>query len=148
MDVRRQVEEHGGSIQHGWTIWEWPGISAEGEFHAVWRKPDGQLLDVTQKKDGESRIVFAPDPKRVFEERRVPNIRMAIGRNPRILRWIEMNERYDRFVSRALQDVPFGTQVVIKGEAVDLRHQLDALSIELAESRESRRAAGASSPLL
>jgi len=66
IDVRRQVDEHGGSIQHGWTIWEWPGISAKGEFHAVWRKPDGQLLDVTQKKDGESRIVFAPDPPSAY----------------------------------------------------------------------------------
>jgi hypothetical protein len=148
MCVRRHVDEHGGSIQHGWTIWEWPGISAEGEFHAVWRKPDGQLLDVTQKKDRESRIVFAPDPKRVFENRRVASIRMAIGRNPRILRWIELNERYDKLVSRAFQNVSFGTKVVIKGEVVDLRHQLGLLSIELEESRESRRADSASFPML
>ena len=142
MDVRRQVDEHGGSVQHGWMIWEWPGISAEGVFHAVWRKPDDQLLDVAFKKDGESRILFAPDTKRVFDQRRIPTIRMAIGRDPRIKQWIEINERFDRLVSRQMRGVPFGTEVIIEGKAFDLRKQADLLSLAFAESREARRAGG------
>jgi len=145
MDVRMQVEKRGGSIQHGWTLWEWPGIFAEGEFHAVWRSPDGLLLDVSPKQDGERRILFAPDPKRVFVERRVDNIRMPIGRDPRIIELIAVNEQFQRHVSRLMQGVPFGTPFVIEGEACDLRERAAQLEMALMQSRDARRASSASS---
>lgn len=143
MDVRRQVESHGGCIQHGWMLWEWPGIFAEGVFHAVWRKPDGQLLDVAMKPDGEKRILFAPDFHRNFTERRVGNVRMQIGRDPRIKEYIEINEKYDRLVNRLMNGLPFGTPFVICGEAYDLRERAERLQIEFMASREARRASGA-----
>jgi len=145
MDVHIQVEKRSGSIQHGWTLWEWPGIFAEGEFHAVWRSPDGQLLDVSPKQDGERRILFAPDPNRVFTERRADNIRMPIGRDPRIKELIAVNERFRRHVSRLMQGVPFGTPLVIEGEAYDLRERAAQLEMALMQSRDERRASGGSS---
>jgi len=61
-NVLHRVREHGGERLNGWMIWEAPGLFAEGEFHCVWRSPDGDLVDVTPRRDGEARILFLPDP--------------------------------------------------------------------------------------
>ncbi len=138
-DVRRQVEQHGGSIQHGWTIWEWPGIFIEGEFHAVWRDPNGDLIDVTPKKDGEKQILFAPDPTRVFSGRRIDNIRLATGRDPRIKELLKIKEDYSRHLGRLTKGVPFGTPFTLDHEAVALQKRAARLEIELIQSRGVQR---------
>jgi hypothetical protein len=61
-NVAHRVREHGGARLNGWMIWELPGVFSEGEFHCVWKSPDGQLIDVTPRGDGEARILFLPDP--------------------------------------------------------------------------------------
>jgi hypothetical protein len=141
IDVQKQVQAYGGSIQHGWTIWDWPGISVEGEFHAVWKKPDGQLLDITKKFDGETRILFAPDPTRVFSNRRVDTVRMAVGKDPRIKEWFDIHERLQKIIGDMMRGVPFGTPLVLKGKAYDLHERAAQLQNELLHSRDARRAA-------
>lgn len=91
-DVERKIRRDGGSVQHGWTVWESQGTLIEGEFHAVWRSPDGSLLDVTPKADGERRILFIPDADRVFQNENVDNIRLALTDDPAVHRMISMNE--------------------------------------------------------
>ena len=91
-DVERKVKSDGGSVQHGWTVWESPGTLIEGEFHAVWRSPDGTLLDVTPKADGERRILFIPDPNRTFQNENIDNVRLALSDDPAVNRMIAMNE--------------------------------------------------------
>src|SRR5205814_2153199 len=39
--VRQKVERDGGSIQFGWSIWEWPRVYVEAEHHAVYEPPTG-----------------------------------------------------------------------------------------------------------
>ena len=81
-NVRRQIAEAGGSIVHGWRIYDCPGLFLEAEFHAVWKAPDGSLLDVSlPPEEGTERIVFFPDPTRTFQgepvlSRRWPLVRM------------------------------------------------------------------------
>jgi hypothetical protein len=60
--VSEKIKTDGGDIGFGWTIWEWPGILLTSEFHAVWVSPMGELIDITPKPHGETRIVFVPDP--------------------------------------------------------------------------------------
>lgn len=47
----------------GWQHLWWPGRLAVSTHHAVWRKPDGTLLDVTQKEgtDHEEGSTFSSD---------------------------------------------------------------------------------------
>jgi len=52
--------EQGGTI-FGWTIWEWPNVLWTAEFHAVWRSPKGDLIDITPKPKRETRILFVAD---------------------------------------------------------------------------------------
>ncbi len=67
-NVRRQKDEAGGEIVHGWRIYIMPGLFLEAEFHAVWKAPDGRLVDVSPPpEEGTTRIVFFPDPTRSFQ---------------------------------------------------------------------------------
>lgn len=100
LNVRKRINVLGGDIQHGWCIWERPGLFIEGEFHGVWKSPNGQLLDVTPKRNGVQRILFVVDPIRTFDETaftRIDNIRMAISDHPSVKRLIETAEAYQRY---------------------------------------------------
>ena len=140
-DVSKQTDEHGGSIQHGWAIWEWLGIASEGEFHAIWRKPDGSFLDVTKKKDREERILFAPDLSRVFEGRRMESVHTAIGRDPLIKEWIREKEKLQRVISRNLIGVPIGEEVFLTGKDYDIYERVQLLEFDIMQTRCARRAA-------
>lgn len=59
--VLEKVARDGGGIAFGWCIWEWPKILFTAEFHAVWKAPSGELLDITPKPNGETRILFVHD---------------------------------------------------------------------------------------
>ncbi len=139
-DVGRQIKKYGGTIQHGWTIWEWPGIFIEGEFHAVWRDKHGELLDVTPKRDDEEQILFVPDPERVFTGQQIDNIRMPLGRDPRIKELLKTHEAYNRWLHKEMRAVPFGAPMVIEGEGLRLQQRAARLEIELLQSRAARRA--------
>jgi hypothetical protein len=89
----RQVAEFGGEIVYGWQIWEWPRIMVEGEFHAVWRSPTGELLDVSTKPDGETQILFIPDPTRRYEARQIDNCRLALWDHNLVHDFITLSER-------------------------------------------------------
>ena len=59
-NVENVVKKFGGNIYYGWILWQ-NYIYLDAEFHAIWKKPDGTLLDVTPQPDGEKLIVFVPD---------------------------------------------------------------------------------------
>ena len=62
LGVLEKNKVDGGSIRFGWNVWEYPEVYLTAEFHAVWVSPTGELIDITPKPDGETRIVFAGDP--------------------------------------------------------------------------------------
>jgi SEC-C motif-containing protein len=80
LNVREQIARSGGRIQHGWEIMERLGLFIEGQFHAIWVAPEGALMDVTPKTNGDTETLFLPDPKETFDESsllRRDNIRLA-----------------------------------------------------------------------
>ena len=95
-----KAENSGGTVVLGWTIWEYPCVMIEGEFHAVWRSPDGDLVDVTPRLDGEERILFVPDPAQRYEGLMVDNIRMSLSADPAVLELIAANEEIFRIRTR------------------------------------------------
>lgn len=82
--VDAKVAASRGSVEHGWRIWEEPGLFAEAEFHAVWRSPSGQLVDVTPAQIPVETVLFKPDPTQVYVGRQVNNVRVALTTNPAI----------------------------------------------------------------
>jgi len=142
--VRQQVAEHGGSIQHGWTIWESPGIYLEAEFHAVWRSPDGRLLDVSRKLEKEQQIVFSADHVRVFSGRRMDNIRMALSNDPRVTELLDIFDWLHAILKEQGKDVPIGGEISLSEDATQqlacLRERANQLLHELSNSRRVQRA--------
>jgi hypothetical protein len=100
--------EHGGEIEYGWAIWEWPTVLIEAEFHAIWRAPDGRPVDVTPRVDDERIIAFVPDPIRVFEGRSLDNIRRPLRDDPVIHEFISLAEARFEIINRGPKAVQFG----------------------------------------
>jgi hypothetical protein len=65
--VEEKTRQAGGGSQFGWALWELPGLFVEAEFHAVWRPPRGELVDLASKAWPARRILFLPDPMRKYE---------------------------------------------------------------------------------
>jgi hypothetical protein len=63
--VARRVQRDGGQQIFGWTIWSTP-VMVEAEFHAVWKSPSDELIDIAPKANGETQILFLPDPSRQY----------------------------------------------------------------------------------
>lgn len=53
-------------------------VFVDGVFHAVWRRPDGRLIDVTPRADGLATIIFLPDSHVVWEGEAVESCRMLL----------------------------------------------------------------------
>jgi hypothetical protein len=99
-NVRIHAEKNGGEIVFGWSIAEWPGVFAEAQFHAVWKAPDGELRCLTPNLEGESTILFLPDPVRIYEGLQVDNVRMALSENHYVKEFISEAERLHRVMNR------------------------------------------------
>lgn len=88
--VERRVIESGGNLVLGWAIWEITGQLIEAELHAVWQKPDGQLLDIASRPIRFDSITFLPDTKRLSYARQIDSIRQPLNSDPRILEFISL----------------------------------------------------------
>ncbi len=91
-NVPEKIKRDGGQMQIGWTIWEMQNVLVEAEFHAVWKSPDGHLVDITPKQDGENIILFHPDSKRCYNREPVDNIRYPLQDHPAIHEFIKLQE--------------------------------------------------------
>lgn len=89
--VERQISKYGGSQQIGWTIWEWPKVFIEAEFHAVWRQDDHLLIDLTPKPIPMLRILFVSDHKRKYKGRQIDNIRKPLVRDRDLSRFCDVS---------------------------------------------------------
>lgn len=107
--VAAVVTERGGRARYGWRIAEEDGLFLEAEFHAVWERPDGVLIDVSPPTAPSATTLFVPDPDRVYEGRQVNSVRVALLDHPTV---------YEHF---AAQDAKF--EVENRGERADA-HEL------------------------
>ncbi|MDC7699567.1 hypothetical protein [Vogesella indigofera] len=98
--VPEQVQAHGGKQVTGWTIWEWPNVLIEAEFHAVWQRPDGTLVDITPRTQSFESILFLPDPKKVYRGRQVDNVRRALSDSLLVNRLIQASEELFRAMNK------------------------------------------------
>ena len=98
--VKEKVRRDGGSMQLGWQIWQIPDIMIEAEFHAVWKSPDGELIDITPKKCRIDRILFVPDSKARYYGARRRNKKLNISGNRLVDDLIEISEARYRLLNK------------------------------------------------
>jgi hypothetical protein len=95
-NAARHAARYGGEVLHGWAVWEIPQIMIEAEFHAVWHRADGELIDVNPRRPHETRITFLPPPERSWSGNAVDNIREALLDDPRVHAFIaQAQKRFD-----------------------------------------------------
>jgi len=128
-DVERQVTEHGGELVVGWLIWEWSPILVEAEFHAVWKSPTGELIDVSNKLDSETVVMFVQDNIRTYTVRRVDNVRIPIGKEKIIADFILKKENFFNLFE-AIHGNAVG-DVHLTGELAHMQTELEALTAQL-----------------
>lgn len=98
--VREHVLAEGGAAVYGWSIWEQPTLFVEAEFHAVWRAPNNELIDLVPKKHPIMRILFLVDPSRRYEGRSVNNVRRALRNHPAIAGFLKTADEEFEFMNR------------------------------------------------
>jgi len=95
-NVQEKIKLCGGKIHFGWVIWQ-HGYLIEAEHHAVWEDDEGNLLDVTPRKEFYKTIMFLPDNSNVFDGRMAqPNFRLNITNNKLIDDFIVYSETIDK----------------------------------------------------
>ena len=109
-------QKEGGSVCYGWRIWELPAVFVEGEFHAVWRSPQEDLFDVTPLPPSMQidRILFVPDPARVYEGRQVNNVRRALTDNAAIHEFFRACDEGYELMNRGARAEQHG-KIVLEG---------------------------------
>ena len=55
-----------GTQLFGWSIWEWPNVFIEAEFHSIWVSANEEEIDITPKEIPVENILFLPDKKRKY----------------------------------------------------------------------------------
>lgn len=92
-NVEDKIKKDGGSSCFGWAILQ-GGFIIEAEAHAVWKSPEGKLLDITPREPRfrSSTIMFVEDPNMVFKGRLIDNRRLNMSDNPLIDHLIKIQE--------------------------------------------------------
>jgi hypothetical protein len=136
-NVASKVDRDGGSLVYGWLIWEWPRVFVEAEHHAVWEK-DGVLLDITPPINGETRILFLPDPARAYDfvgQKRLINIKKSLGLFASVPDWIRVADTLQRTIERH----SVGNQFTMDRDHLaalgrDVQQSLGAVFVDLARN--------------
>lgn len=126
-NVRKRVEAEGGESVLGWQLWEHPYM-IEAEFHAVWRKPDGSLLDITPKDDRDiQQILFIEDTTRTYDGTQTDNVRMNTTACGLVDDLIEVEKAKYRFLNKDGRDKIIG-QVNLVGDDALVWQSITTLS--------------------
>lgn len=99
-NVEKMISQAGGSMLCGWQIWEWSCVLVEAEFHAVWVSPEGELVEITPKQDGEENILFLPDPSMTYTGLRKDNVRLAVRDDLLVHHFIHVSEQIFKVINR------------------------------------------------
>ena len=95
-NVLHKISECGGQLITGWDItWELDGL-LEAEWHVVWQSSNGDWVDLTPRKDGQSESLFLRDEGEFQPTKYIPNKRLAIRDTPRSRALFKLAEMQDK----------------------------------------------------
>jgi hypothetical protein len=100
VSAKHVAAKHGGRRIHGWALWQFSQNGVDlivADFHSVWEKPDGTIVDVTPPKFG-TRVLFVPDPAlaigRIGNAQQLHNNRTNFREAPRLRGGNQVDEEY------------------------------------------------------
>lgn len=89
-NVSRMVKQYGSSMILGWTVWQRGNMLLDAEAHAIWRAPDGKLIDITPHSYNEKRILFLFDSSVCYQGITIPSHRQALTDSPLVSELIRL----------------------------------------------------------
>lgn len=95
-NVRDLVAQKGGEAVYGWQVSEWSGVLYQCEHHAVWRRPDGVLVDPTPNEEGETHSIFIPRGDMPFTGWQIPTRRIPISTDVKVMTFCFVSDEADR----------------------------------------------------
>jgi len=121
--VDERVAADGGERILGWQIWQGQ-LLVEAEFHAVWKTPEGELIDITPKPIPLERILFVADYKAKYEGRQVNNIRINITGNPIVDEFIAVHDAVFRIENKGKRSLQY--ELLLSGREANAHQKLSA----------------------
>ncbi|WP_313952800.1 hypothetical protein [Accumulibacter sp.] len=115
--VEATVSREGGDALFGWSLWEFPGVFVEAEFHVVWSSPTEELIDVTPKNHSVGRILFLPSKDAVYSGRQINNIRRSISNDPCVTEYFATFDREFELINRGARADQHGEIKLTNSEA-------------------------------
>ncbi len=91
--VENHISKKQGEMVLGWYISYWPHILIQAHFHAVWKSPSGDYLDVSAHENDEKRVLFVADSSLTSHTRQMPRLR-GISNDPELHRYIAALQAY------------------------------------------------------
>lgn len=125
-NVPRMVKQYGGSMISGWAVWQRGNMLLDAEAHAIWRTPDGKLIDITPHSYNEKRILFLFDSSVCYHGITIPSHRQALTNSPLVAELIRLCTVRDH----AMQTSIFGDRYTLP---VDWYDQVRALEFIFAQ---------------
>lgn len=121
----------GGKLISGRAVWrQADGAWLHLEAHAVWERPDGSVVDLTPKSDGETKIVYTREPL-AYHGYRIPSRYIKLSKSQKIGRLIDLMEKKAAIEAT----IPCGAKRRLSVEDSNVLHELTALTGELFGNR-------------
>jgi hypothetical protein len=90
-NVSRMVNENSGNMILGWALYE-SGILVEAVYHAIYKTPNNELVDITPNIYSFSRILFVEDKNSPYIGATRDNFRVNPSGNPLVDDFIHIYE--------------------------------------------------------
>ena len=95
-NVEQMVKRYGRQQVNGRGIWRWSNVLVAAEAHAVWKSPEGQLIDITPHDNNEDKILFLCDESMIYSREQIGYIGRALTESPPTAELIELSEKLRR----------------------------------------------------
>mgnify|MGYP000967549545 CR=1 FL=1 len=92
VNVQNTVDSQGGFIVYGWAIFELPKLLLEAQFHAIWRTPEGELVDVTKTDDKAQTTLFLADSTMSYQGKIIPSRQFALSDDCNVARLMSASQ--------------------------------------------------------
>ncbi|EJB8410427.1 TPA: hypothetical protein RHI22_001694 [Acinetobacter baumannii] len=98
--VDNYIQAHGGERINGWALWEQPNLYIEAEFHAIWKSPEGNYLDLNPRQHKTVNILFLPQLDLTYEGFQRNNIRLPLTNNKSVHNFLKFKDYEFEFNNR------------------------------------------------
>lgn len=122
--VPEHVSTNGGKQKLGWCIHVWKGVLVEAEFHCVWETPEGNLVDLTPKREKGDAIIFIPAHNIKYTGVQIENIRKPLTNHPDIKEFIRLFEEYFRYMNQGELATQYGRITISDENIISLAERM------------------------